>query len=306
MAESAGRVALLRWQIEAGADEAIGETPLDRFAASAPAPAAQEPGPPAKPVAGSAPFPTPRSTPPPPEAATPPPEAATQAPPAAGPGRKGAEEAPAPDLFIDPTADKTNAHALAAAANSLQELRAALEAFEGCALKHTATNLVFGDGNPEARIMLVGEAPGADEDRLGLPFVGVSGRLLDAMLAAIGLDRTTAYITNILFWRPPGNRNPTAAEVAACLPFIERLIELVDPEVLVMVGGTAAKTLLGQSDGIMKLRGRWFNYESARMTRPIPATGIFHPAYLLRSPAQKRTAWTDLLAIKRKLEASPE
>jgi len=288
MADSADRVALLRWQIEAGADEAIGETPLDRFAASAPAPgpapAAPEPGP----------------------VANPPPEAATPAPPAAGPGRKGVEEAPAPDFFIDPAADKTNAHALAAAANSLDELRAALEAFEGCALKHTATNLVFGDGNPEARIMLVGEAPGADEDRLGLPFVGVSGRLLDAMLGAIGLDRRSVYITNILFWRPPGNRNPTAGEVAACLPFIERLIELVDPAVLVMVGGTAAKTLLGQSDGIMKLRGRWFNYESARMTRPIPATGIFHPAYLLRSPAQKRIAWTDLLAIKRKLEASPE
>ena len=295
MALTADRVALLRWQIEAGADEAIGETPLDRFAASAPA--APETGPRGKPVPGPAPLPTPRS-------ATPPPEAAT--PPAAGPGRKGVEEAPAPDFFIDPTADKTNAHALAAAANSLDELRAALESFEGCALKHTATNLVFGDGNPEARIMLVGEAPGADEDRLGLPFVGVSGRLLDAMLAAIGLDRRSVYITNILFWRPPGNRNPTAGEVAACLPFIERLIELVDPAVLVMVGGTAAKTLLGQSDGIMKLRGRWFNYESARMTRPIPATGIFHPAYLLRSPAQKRIAWTDLLAIKRKLEASPE
>jgi DNA polymerase len=271
MTESADRVALLRWQIEAGANEAIGETPLDRFAA---------------PAADAAPT--------------------APAPAAPEPRLKGVSEAPAPELRIDPGADKTNAHALAAGANNLDELRAALEVFEGCALKKTATNLVFGDGNPEARILLVGEAPGADEDRLGLPFVGVSGRLLDAMLAAIGLDRTTAYITNILFWRPPGNRNPTAAEVAACLPFIERLIELVDPEVLVMVGGTAAKTLLGQSDGIMKLRGRWFNYESARMTRPIPATGIFHPAFLLRSPAQKRTAWTDLLAIKRKLEASPE
>jgi DNA polymerase len=242
MTESADRVALLRWQIEAGANEAIGETPLDRFAA---------------PAADAAPT--------------------APAPAAPEPRLKGVSEAPAPELRIDPGADKTNAHALAAGANNLDELRAALEVFEGCALKKTATNLVFGDGNPEARILLVGEAPGADEDRLGLPF-----------------------------WRPPGNRNPTAAEVAACLPFIERLIELVDPEVLVMVGGTAAKTLLGQSDGIMKLRGRWFNYESARMTRPIPATGIFHPAFLLRSPAQKRTAWTDLLAIKRKLEASPE
>ncbi|MCH8139335.1 MAG: uracil-DNA glycosylase, partial [Proteobacteria bacterium] len=167
-------------------------------------------------------------------------------------------------------------------------------------------NAVMGVGDPNADLVIIGEAPGADEDRTGEPFTGRAGQLLNKILAAIHFERQDVYITNILFWRPPGNRNPTAGEVAACLPFIERLIELVDPAVLVMVGGTAAKTLLGQSDGIMKLRGRWFNYESARMTRPIPATGIFHPAYLLRSPAQKRTAWTDLLAIKRKLEASPE
>ncbi len=277
MAGSSGLVELLRWQMEAGADEAIGKVPVNRFAARSKSLENDDAARPAEPT-----------------------PATTAAPRRTGPARPGAA-----DLFADPAADKNNAHALAGAANTLEDLRAALQAFEGCALKHTATNLVFGDGNAEARIMLVGEAPGADEDRLGLPFVGVSGQLLDRMLATIGLDRTSAYITNILYWRPPGNRNPTAAEIAACLPFIERHIELVDPEVLVMVGGTAAKTILGQSEGIMKLRGRWFNYESARMVRPISATAIYHSAYLLRSPAQKRDAWRDLLAIKLRLATPP-
>ncbi len=249
----------LRWQIEAGADEAIAETPQDRLAAAAPEPV---------------PEPTPSPAVPP---------------------------ASAQEPQGQPSANATNAHALAAAANNLIELRQALVDFEGCALKATATNMVFGDGNPEARIMLVGEAPGADEDRQGVPFVGVSGQLLDRMLAAIGLDRGSAYITNMLFWRPPGNRNPTTAEIAACLPFVERHIELVDPEILVLVGGTAAKTMLGQNEGIMKLRGRWFNFETGRMARPIPALAIFHPAFLLRSPAQKRSAWRDMLMIKQKL-----
>ena len=251
MATSRDLVETLRWQIEAGADEAIAETPQDRLAAP------------------PAPEPTPQPSP---------------------------QPSPSPA-----TTNATSAHAHAAAANSLDELRQALVDFEGCALKATATNMVFGDGNPEARIMLVGEAPGADEDRQGVPFVGVSGQLLDRMLAAIGLDRQSAYITNMLFWRPPGNRNPTTAEIAACLPFVERHIELVDPEILVLVGGTAAKTMLGQSEGIMKLRGRWFNFETGRMTRPIPALAIFHPAYLLRSPAQKRSAWRDMLMIKQRL-----
>ncbi len=277
MAGSPELVELLRWQMEAGADEAIGKVPVNRFAARSKSLENDDAARPAEPT-----------------------PATTAAPRHTGPARPG----PA-DLFANPATDKNNAHAQAGAANTLEELRAALQAFEGCALKHTATNLVFGDGNAEARIMLVGEAPGADEDRLGLPFVGVSGQLLDRMLATIGLDRTSAYITNILYWRPPGNRNPTAAEIAACLPFIERHIELVDPEVLVMVGGTAAKTILGQSEGIMKLRGRWFNYESARMVRPISATAIYHSAYLLRSPAQKRDAWRDLLAIKLRLETPP-
>ena len=190
----------------------------------------------------------------------------------------------------------------AAAARSVEDLRQAVAAFEGCLLKRTATNLVFADGNPEARLMLVGEAPGADEDRLGRPFVGVSGQLLDRMLAGIGLDRRSVYITNVVFWRPPGNRKPTPAEVAACLPFVERHIELVDPEILVCLGEAAARTLLARTDGITRLRGRWFDYASAGMARPVPAMPTFHPAYLLRQPAQKRAAWRDWLAIHARLK----
>jgi len=205
---------------------------------------------------------------------------------------------------LEPAADTTRtARELAAAATTLQALEEALRAFDGCPLKETATNLVFGDGDPHAKVMLVGEAPGADEDRQGRPFVGVSGQLLDRMMEWIGLDRTSFYITNILYWRPPGNRQPTAAEVAACLPFIERHIEIVDPALLVFVGGSSAKTLLGRNEGIMRLRGQWFQYQSTRMSRPIPSTAIYHPAYLLRSPAQKRDAWRDLLAIKQRLQS---
>jgi DNA polymerase len=150
--------------------------------------------------------------------------------------------------------------------------------------------------------MFIGEAPGADEDRQGLPFVGVSGQLLDRMLKAIGLDRkTNAYISNVLFWRPPGNRSPTPAEISACLPFVERHIELLDPAVLVLVGGIAAKTMLARQEGIMRLRGRWFTYQTPRMSRPIPVIATYHPAYLLRSPGQKREAWRDMLEIKAKI-----
>jgi DNA polymerase len=205
-----------------------------------------------------------------------------------------------PTTATAPHAD-TPAHALARAARSLDELREALMAFDGCPLKDTATNLVFADGNPSSRVMIVGEAPGADEDRDGRPFVGVSGQLLDRMLAQIGLDRTSVYITNIIFWRPPGNRQPTTAEVAACLPFVERHIELANPSILLLAGGASAKTLLARNEGIMRLRGRWFLYESTGMSRPIPALPTFHPAFLLRQPAQKREAWRDLLALSEKL-----
>jgi DNA polymerase len=261
-------VAALRWLVEAGADEAIGEEPVDRYALSA------------RPAA------TPRAAVP---AAVPAAPVVRPAPPATPlPGSPGLTRG---------SAAVQSARTLAAAARSVAELAEALAAFDGCPLKRTATNLVFADGNPEARVMLIGEAPGADEDRLGKPFVGVSGQLLDRMLAGIGLDRRSAYITNIIFWRPPGNRPPTAAEVAACLPFVERHIELVSPELLVLLGAPSAQTILARTDGISRLRGRWFPYQSAGLGHPVPAMPTYHPAYLLRQPGQKRAAWRDWLAV---------
>jgi len=198
-----------------------------------------------------------------------------------------------------PEAAIRDAAQLAASANSLDELRAAIESFQGCALKATAMRTVFSDGNPEARVMLVGEAPGADEDREGLPFVGRSGKLLDRMLGAIALDRTSVYIANIIPWRPPGNRTPTPQESAICLPFIKRQIQLADPDILVCLGGPSATTLLELREGITRTRGRWFEYDTG--TRKIRAIALFHPAYLLRSPAHKKLAWQDLLAIRKAL-----
>ena len=185
------------------------------------------------------------------------------------------------------------------ARNSLEELRAILERFDGCALKATATQLVFSDGNPAAKVMFVGEAPGRDEDIEGLPFVGRSGKLLDRMLAAIGLDRSSVYIANIVPWRPPGNRTPTPQESQICLPFILRQIELADPDILVCLGGPSAQTLLGIKEGITRTRGRWFSFDTGK--REIRAMPTFHPAFLLRSPLQKRFAWRDFLAIKKAL-----
>jgi DNA polymerase len=184
-------------------------------------------------------------------------------------------------------------------AATLAELRAAVAAFDGCPLKFTAMNLVFADGNPEAPVMFLGEAPGEDEDRQGVPFVGVSGKLLDRMLASIGLDRTKAYISNIIFWRPPGNRTPTDAEIAACLPFTERHIALVKPKVLVLLGGSAAKGLLRTKEGITRLRGKTGSYAQPGWDGPpITTLAMYHPAYLLRQPAAKRQAWADLLLLK--------
>jgi DNA polymerase len=186
---------------------------------------------------------------------------------------------------------------------TLSDLKAKIEAFEGCPLKLTAMNTVFADGNPHASVMLVGEAPGADEDRQGLPFVGVSGQLLDKMFKTIGLDRTTFYISNILPWRPPGNRTPTTAEISVCVPFIQRHIELIKPKILIFVGGTAVKALLRRAEGIVKLRGQLFEYQSPGLKDPIPSLAMYHPAYLLRSPGQKREAWKDLLLIKKTLQS---
>ena len=176
---------------------------------------------------------------------------------------------------------------LAGAARTLDDLRAALEAFEGCALKSTATRLVFEDGAREAKVMLIGEAPGGDEDRIGRPFVGRAGQLLDRMLKGIGLDRTKVYIANVVPWRPPGNRTPTPQETAACLPFVARQIELVAPKLIVCLGGSSARVLLGVEDGIMRARGKWRDYPGAGGVR---ALATLHPAYLLRQPAHKRLA----------------
>jgi DNA polymerase len=184
-------------------------------------------------------------------------------------------------------------------AESLDALRAILDRFQGCALRGTATQLCFARGNPQARIMFVGEAPGYEEDKAGQPFVGRSGRLLDQMLKAIGLDESSVYIANIVPWRPPGNRTPTPQESSICLPFLMRQIELANPDVLVCLGGPSAQTLLNTRDGILKTRGRWFKFDTG--TREIRAIASLHPAYLLRQPLQKRLAWRDFLAIRKAL-----
>ncbi len=208
---------------------------------------------------------------------------------------------PVPVALMSQVAAMASARELADACTNLEELADAMMNFEGSTLKQTATNLVFGDGNPGAPTMWIGEAPGADEDRLGKPFVGVSGQLLDLMLTAINLDREHAYISNILPWRPPGNRKPTTAETEVFLPFLQRHIELVAPDILVLVGGTAASTVLRRPEGITKLRGRWLTYPVGG--REISVMPIYHPAYLLRQPALKRDAWRDLLAIKTRLQS---
>ena len=211
------------------------------------------------------------------------------------PGRTTAAVPASPDAAV------MAARAAAKGAASLEELRAMLERFEGCALRTTATQLVFADGNPQARVMFVGEAPGRDEDIEGLPFVGRSGKLLDRMMAAIGLDRTSVYIANIVPWRPPGNRTPTPQESAICLPFTLRQIELADPDILICLGNPSTQTLLNSKEGILKTRGRWFPFHTG--TREIRAMATLHPAYLLRQPLQKRLAWRDFLAIKKALAA---
>ena len=189
--------------------------------------------------------------------------------------------------------------AVPAAAAGLAELEAAVRAFEGCALKRTATNTVFADGVAGAPLMIIGEAPGSDEDRIGRPFVGRSGQLLDRMLATIGFSRTTnAYITNILFWRPPGNRKPTGDEIAACLPFVWQHIALAKPRTVLLSGGTAVSALLERREGIMRLRGRWFDLKAPGLEAPVRALATYHPSFLLRTPARKAEAWRDLLALE--------
>lgn len=196
----------------------------------------------------------------------------------------------------------------AAQAHNLETLKAALMEFHGCSLRKTAMNTVFADGNPEARVMLIGEAPGAEEDKKGIPFCGPSGQLLDKMMASIGLSRdgdekSGFYITNTLFWRPPGNRQPTPEEIEICRPFVERHIALVNPSLLVAVGGTATKALLKESTGITRLRGQIMPYHNDGLAQPIPTHIIYHPSFLLRQPAAKRQTWADLLQLKKALIA---
>ena len=261
---------LLELQAAFGADEAYTDQPQNRYAAA-------------------------QDRPPVP-ATTPAPESQPIAP--ARPARAPVSHVPL--ALESQAAASASARELASKCSDLEQLADAIRNFEGSSLKQTATNLVFGDGNPHANTMWIGEAPGADEDRLGKPFVGVSGQLLDRMLAAIGLDREHAYVSNILPWRPPGNRKPTTAETEIFLPFLERHIALVAPNILVLVGGTAASTLLRRPEGITKLRGRWLTYAAADDAAPreIAVMPIYHPAYLLRQPALKRDAWRDLLTIK--------
>ena len=273
--EKAAARALLQWYLDMGVDEALQELPADRFA-ERPAGAPSGPAPARRASAAEAPRPEAR--------------------PAPQPGLLPGVAAAGTDGVEIPAAA---ARAAAQAARTLDELRQAFERFEGCALKATATNLVFHDGNPQARVMFVGQAPGRDEDLAGKPFVGRSGQLLDRMLAAIGLDRTQAYIANVVPWRPPGNRTPSVQEVAACLPFLERQIELAGPDVLVLLGGEAAKAVLNLQDGIMRARGRWAPYRVG--ARTIRTLVTLHPAYLLRQPQHKRLAWRDFLALKKAL-----
>lgn len=248
-------LALLEWQLEMGVDEAIGDSPVDRYAVQ-PDPA------PVVPMRG-----------------------ATVA-------------APVPQPKVDPVAEARQA---AAGARDLAGLRAAIEGYAHCELKLGARNTVFSDGNPAARVMIIGEAPGRDEDREGRPFVGRAGQLLDRMLGAIGLDRRAeeaaraVYITNVLPWRPPQNRDPNPVEIAMMVPFVRRHVELVQPDLVVLMGNISCDAGLGKR-GILRLRGNWTEAYGK------PALPMTHPAYLLRQPQAKREAWADLLALKARLE----
>lgn len=225
------------------------------------------------------------------------------------PVRMAAAPAPAPDRPTDPATDQPillggnpdEARALAASAQTLDQLQALLGSYDGCGLKLRATQLVFADGNPDAEIMLIGEAPGAEEDLQGKPFVGKSGQLLDRMLAAIGLDRTKVYIANTVPWRPPGNRTPTPEEIALCLPFLQRQVELVAPRLVMTLGGPAMQTVFSTSNGIIKMRGKWSALRIGN--HDVDAIATLHPAYLLRNPPAKQQAWADMLSLKLKAEA---
>lgn len=280
---------LLRFYAEAGVDAALEDAPVDRFAEEAAARQAVE----ARASASGAQEKS-RQV----ETARPGRFAATLSPGAREPAvQPVTTQAPA---AIPDEAQAARARQLAREAKSLDELRAMLDAFDGCNLKYTAKQLVFSDGNPLADLMLVGEAPGREEDIEGRPFVGRSGQLLDRILAAIGRDRSSAYIANVVPWRPPGNRDPSPFESEICRPFIERQIELVNPKVLVTLGNPSTKLLLNTQTGIMRMRGKWSTFATPAGA-PIPAMPTLHPAYLLRNPGHKKLVWRDFLEVKARL-----
>lgn len=256
-------VALLDYQRALGVDLGLSEAPVDRFAASM--------------------------------AARPRPAAPIAEAPAATPS------APAPVAAVTGPADPNETRAIAAAAPTLEALRAAMDAYEGCVLKKRATQLVFADGNPEAEIMLVGEGPGEQEDLIGKPFVGRAGQLLDRMLAAIGLDRTKVYIANMVPWRPPGNRDPSPEELAQCTPFLVRQVELVAPRLLITLGNVPTKALFETTQGITRMRGQWRELEIG--SHKVKALATLHPAYLLRTPSAKALVWQDMLSLRQALAA---
>ncbi len=278
---SYGTADLLRFYAEAGYDEALDEMPANRFAEQRGQPSARrQPASPEAPLAS--------------------PEAESGR--ARAPLPPRAPAAPAMPAAVPDEEQVMRARTLAKEAGKLDELREIVAGFDGCNLKFTAKNLVFADGNPGAPLMLVGEAPGRDEDLAGLPFVGRSGQLLDRILAAIGRDRTSAYIANVIPWRPPGNRDPSPLETEICRPFIERQIELANPKVLVTLGNPSTKLLLKAQTGIMRMRGNWATYATSSGLE-IPAMPTLHPAYLLRNPAHKKLAWRDFLEVKARLRA---
>lgn len=277
----------LQWYIEMGCDDLISEQPLNRFALSVQPEVSPEPAAYEAPETNQPNAYAPVDLPAPVQARAP------QITRAQAPQNTMAQ----PQVFAQsiPTLAAPNL----AEVTSLSDLREVLSNFDGSSLKKMAKNMVFSDGNPESRVMLIGEAPGREEDRQAKPFIGPSGQLLDKMLAHIGLDRRTVYIANLIPWRPPGDRTPSSDEVALFLPFLMRHIELVSPDIIVAVGGTAAKALLNSPTGITKLRGQWSSLHCAG--RDIPILPMFHPAFLLRTPARKAEAWADLCALRAKL-----
>ena len=257
--------ALLEWHLAAGVDETIDTTATNYFALKPqPAPQLSIVTPAANPITNTAPKIDPSKTP----------------------------------LHLAPASASLAARELADNCKTIEELEEAVRKFDGCAIKKTATKTVFSDGNQEAQIMLIGEAPGAQEDIQGIPFCGASGQLLDKMLLSIGLDRTKVYISNTIFWRPPGNRQPSEMELATCLPFVEKHIALVAPKLLILSGGTATNSLLKKDQSISRLRGKLYEYSNAYIESPVKTAIIYHPSYLLRQPLHKKQAWQDLLMIK--------